>query len=82
MSTVAVVNRVRNLRARAKSIGFTMSKQGELVTIFDSAGLPVFSGNLAHTEDGSPNASFVGHLVQTRCSAAQLRLLSSSCERS
>ena len=27
MSTTAVVNRVRNLRARAKAIGFTVSKQ-------------------------------------------------------
>ncbi len=50
MSAVAVVNRVRNLRARAKSIGFTVSKQGELVTVFDPAGLLVFSGALAHAE--------------------------------
>lgn len=50
MSTVDVVNRVPNLRARAKSIGFTVRKQGELVTVFDAAGLPVSSGGPEHAE--------------------------------
>lgn len=50
MSTVGVVNRVRNLRNRAKSIGLTVSKQGELVTVFDAAGLPMMTGGLEQVE--------------------------------
>jgi integrase/recombinase XerD len=51
VSTTSVVNRARNLRARAKSIGFTATKQGELVTVFDAAGLPMVSGSLEQVED-------------------------------
>lgn len=51
MSTVSVVNRVRNVRARARSIGLTVSKQGELVTVFDAAGLPMMTGGLPQVEE-------------------------------
>jgi integrase/recombinase XerD len=50
VSDVCVVNRARNLRARAKSIGLTVSKQGELVTVFDDAGLPSTTGSLEQVE--------------------------------
>lgn len=50
MSTVDVVYRARNLRARAKSIDSTVSKQGELVTAFDAAGLPMMTGSLEQVE--------------------------------
>lgn len=48
--TASVANRARNLRSRARSIGLTLSKQGEAVSVFDAAGLPMMSGSLEQVE--------------------------------
>lgn len=45
-----MVNRARNLRARARAVGLTVSKQAEVVTVFDAAGLPMMSGCLEQVE--------------------------------
>ena len=50
MTEISVRNRMRNLRARAKSLGLTVTKRADVVTIFDSAGLPMMSGNVDHAE--------------------------------
>lgn len=48
--SVNVTNRAHNVRVRANRLGLTMAKRGELITLFDDSGLPVFTGSLDHAE--------------------------------
>lgn len=50
MTSVSATNRAHNVRVRAKRIGLTMAKRGDVVTLFDDSGLPAFVGSLDHAE--------------------------------
>lgn len=48
--SACITSRAHNLRVRATRLGLTAAKRGDVVTLFDAGGLPVFAGSLDHAE--------------------------------